>query len=188
MYRLLLVLLCLCSSPYTFARELQPQLSSMSFVIAGLDGASEVHYFRQLQGTLDNAGMALLTIPLAGLDTGVPERDQSVGNKLFDVAKFPNASFLALVDVATVFGLAPDAQAQLPVKGRLTLHGKTVEVAGQVMVTALADGGLKVASVQPVPVDTADFDLGRGMRVVMSLGDTTINTVVPVSFTLVFTP
>lgn len=187
MYRLLVGLLCLFST-CTFALELQPQRSSMSFVIAGPDGASEVHYFRQVQGTLDNVGMALLTISLTNIDTGVPERDESVRNKLFDVAKFPNASFLALVDMSTIFGLAPEAHAQLPVKGRLTLHGKTVEVAGQVDVTVLADGGLKVASAQPVLVDTADFDLARGMKAMMSLGDTIINPVVPISFTLVFAP
>lgn len=187
MQRALVVLLCLFSM-FATAGELQPQSSSMSFVIAGADGVSEVHHFRQLQGTLDNAGVALLSIPLAGLDTGNPERDQNVHRMLFDVAKFPSASFLALVDTSTVLGLAPDAQARMPVKGRLTLHGKTVDVVGEVVVTALADGNLRVASVQPVMVDTADFELARGMKKLMSEGGVTINTVVPVSFTLVFAP
>ncbi|MET0378483.1 MAG: YceI family protein [Spongiibacteraceae bacterium] len=187
MHQLLVGLLCLFGT-LTFAGELQPQSSSMSFVIDGPDGAGEVHYFRQLHGTLDKVGMALLTIPLAGIDTGAPERDKNVRSMLFDVAKFPNASFLALVDMSTIFGLAPGAQAQVPVKGRLTLHGKTVEVAGEVVVTALADGGLKVVSAQPVVVNTADFDLARGMKKLMSVGDTTINMAVPISFTLVFAP
>jgi polyisoprenoid-binding protein YceI len=183
----LMALLCVCSTA-CLAWELQPQTSSISFTVAGADGAIEGHRFGQLQGTFDGVGMLLLTIPLASVDTSVEERDQAIRNQLFEVAKFPNASFLALVDMDPVNALAAGAQVRMPVKGRLTLHGKTVEVAGEALVSRLADGSLTVVAAEPVLVDMEKFELGKGMKRLMRAGGYDFSTVVPVTFNLTFAP
>lgn len=182
MFRPLLALLCVFAAT-AFGWELKPQASSLSVVVAG-----ETFRFGPLQGTLGNVGMALLTIPLNTIDGGVAERDEKVRDLLFDVAKFPKAGFFATVDPSQVTGLKAGEAIHLPVTGRLTLHGKVGQVAGDTIVTMLADGSLKIASAAPVIVNTADFDLAKGMSRLMRAGDVVLEPTVPVSFSLVFAP
>lgn len=182
MCRSLLALLCVFATT-AFGWELKPQVSSLSVDVAG-----QTFRFGALQGTLDSAGVALLSIPLNSIDTGVPERDEKVRDLLFDVDKFPKANFLATVDLSQVTGLKVGEELRLPMKGRLTLHGKVGEAGGDTVVTMLADGNLKIASAAPVIVNTADFDMAKGMSRLMRAGDVTLEPAVPVSFTLVFAP
>lgn len=170
------------------AWELQPTESTLTCAVAITGAGEETYRFHQLSGSLDNAGVALLTIPLAGFDSGEGERDQRVRSVLFDSSKFPNANLLATVDMGKVSLLAVGEEARLRVNGSLTLRGKTAQVSADSIVTRLPGDRLKVVSVQPVPVDTADFELGKPMRKLMGFGDREFGTVIPISFTLVFTP
>jgi len=58
-------------------------------------------------------------LPLAELDTHVPKLDEIVkGDKLFDVAKHPQASFRST-------SVVPQGTGRLKITGDLTLHGVT---------------------------------------------------------------
>lgn len=175
-------------SSVSFAWELQPQMSSIGFVVPTADGAKEVHRFTQVQGTVDGGGMVLLTIPLASVDTGNPERDQNIRNLLFEAAKFPNANFLATVDLGALADMAAGEQRPLAVSGQLTMHGKTVRVKGGTQVTRLADGKLQIASVEPMIVDLAELDLTKALARLLRARGVTMEPSVPVQFTLVFAP
>jgi len=68
---------------------------------------------------------------------------------------------------------------------QLSLHGQTVPVTLVVSVTKLTDGSLLVASIKPVIIKAADFDLVKGIDKLRQLaGLPSISTTVPVTFVL----
>lgn len=187
MRRLAAAMLYLCSS-VCLAWELQPPMSSISFAVPRADGTSEMHRFTQVQGAVDGGGTVLLTIPLASIDTGIAERDQNIRNLLFEVAKFPNANFLAMVDLGTFTEIGVGEQKTIRVAGRLTLHGKTANIQGNTQVTRLADGKLEIKSAEPMIVDLAELDLGKSLNRLLRGRDVSMQPAVPIQFTLVFAP
>jgi polyisoprenoid-binding protein YceI len=187
MRHLLIAMLGWCGIASCLAWELQPQASSISFVVKTAE-AAETYRFNELRGTFDNGGMVLLTIPLASVSTGVEERDEKVRDLLFEAAKFPSASFLTMIGMDQIEGLAPNSQKTMAVSGRLTLRGKTAQVAGTMQVSRLANGNLSVVSAAPVLLDTEQFELNKGMKKVMRAGGVEFDKVVPINVHLVFTP
>jgi len=188
MYRFLAVALSLISTT-CFAWQLQPADSSLSFVSIKKDSVGEVMHFKKLTGSLDDSGTAVLSVPLAGVETGVPIRDERMRDLLFQVAQYPTATFQANIDMKTLTALKVGDQAHVPVKGQLTLHGKTAAVAADTLATKLADGRLSVVTTQPVIVNTGEFGLNEGVKKLMEIaGLPAISKAVPVTFALTFAP
>jgi polyisoprenoid-binding protein YceI len=186
MYRFLAVALSLISTT-CFAWQLQPADSSLSFVSIKKDSVGEVLHFKELAGTIGPDGTAQLSIPLASVETGVPIRDQRMRELLFQVAQYPSARFQGNIDMTTIEALKPGEQIHVPIKGRLTLHGKTAEIAANTVVTKLADGRLSVVTTEPSIVNAGEFGLNDGVKKLMELANLpAISKAVPVTFALSF--
>ncbi|MEJ2328053.1 MAG: YceI family protein [Chromatiaceae bacterium] len=188
MYRFLAVALSLISTS-CFAWQLQPTDSSLSFVSIKKDSVGEVMHFKKLTGSLDNSGTAVLSVPLASVETGIPVRDERMRDLLFQVAQYPKATFQGTIDMKTAAALKAGDQAHIPVKGQLSLHGKSAEISADTLATKLADGRLSVVTTEPVIVHTGDFGLNDGVKKLMEVaGLPAISRAVPVTFALTFTP
>ncbi|MFN2219564.1 MAG: YceI family protein [Anaerolineae bacterium] len=188
MYRFLAVTLSLISTT-CFAWQLQPADSSLSFVSIKKDSIGEVMHFKDMTGSLEAGGAALLSISLDSVDTGVPVRDQRMRDLLFQVDQYPTATFQGTIDMTAVASLKSGDQIHVPIKGKLTLHGKAAEIAADTLTTKLTDGRLSVVTTQPVIVNAGTFGLTDGLKKLMELANLpAISAAVPVSFALTFTP
>jgi len=188
MYRFFTVALSLISTT-CFAWQLQPADSCLSFVSIKKDSIGEVMHFKDLTGSLETGGTAQLSISLASVETGISVRDQRMRDLLFQVDQFPTATFEGAVDMTTVATLKSGEQIHVPIKGKLLLHGKTVEIAAETLATKLADGRLSVVTPQPVIVNAGAFGLTDGVKKLMELAHLpSISEAVPVTFALTFTP
>ena len=188
MTRLMLICLFLFSGA-AFAWQLQPDVSTLNFISVKKGSVGEVHRFTQLQGAIDPAGVATLTIVLAGVDTGIEVRDQRMRDMLFEVAQFPTASVRAGIDGKALAALKPGEQIVQSIKGELTLHGKAAPLNFDAIVTKLADGRISVISQHPAIVNAEAFDLVAGIAKLAEAANLpSISTAVPVTFVLLFMP
>lgn len=167
--------------------------SQLNFVTAkapkaGTTVIEEVQSFKQFQGGVDAAGKLVFTVELASAATGVPLRDQRIGQMLFK-GEAAKASFSASVDAAKLAALKPGQSAMLTVDGTLSLNGQSQPLQARLLVSALAGGTMQVSTAAPVVVDLQKFGLGDGvqaLREVMSLD--VLSASAPVSFALTLTP
>ena len=171
------------------AWQLQTDASTVNFVSVKKDAIGEVHRFTQISGSIDDSGNAVLTIPLASVDTGIEIRNQRMRGMLFETEKFPRATFHAAIDPGPVRALQSGEQMTTRVAGQLTLHGVTSPVEAEALVTKLNDGRLSVISRQPFILTADRFALVTGVQKLAQVaGLASISTAVPVTFALTFAP
>ena len=71
------------------------------------------------------------------------------------------------------------------ITGDLTLHALTQEVEAQVLIARTSATDLIVSTIQPIRIDSNDFELDNGIEILRGLaGLTTISETVPVYFSL----
>ena len=159
--------------------------SRVSFVSVKKGDIGEVHYFKQVSGSLDDAGKFELTIPLSSVQTGVTIRDERMQSMLFEVAQFPSLTLTSSVDIAAVKGLAVGDTMVTEIEGQVSLHGQSQSKHFPVLVAKLSDSKLVVTSLQPVIVNASEFNLVAGIEKLREVaGLTAISQAVPVSFVL----
>jgi polyisoprenoid-binding protein YceI len=99
------------------------------------------------------AGSAQLTIDTASYDLGDESYNQQVrGKAWFDSAQFPNATFVS-------GAIAPIGGNQFKVSGKLTIKGKSEDVALPVTVT---QQGATQTFDGTLPIKRSQFDIGTG--------------------------
>ena len=99
------------------------------------------------------AGSAQLTIDTASYDLGDESYNQQVrGKDWFDAAQFPNATFVSSA-------IAPAGGDQFKVSGKLTIKGKSEDVALPVTVT---QQGATQTFDGTLPIKRSQFDIGTG--------------------------
>lgn len=166
--------------------QVNSDASNVSFVSVKKGDVGEVHRFKALQGSLNDAGEFALTIPLASVDTGIEIRDERMKTMLFEVEQFPSLTLSAKIDKATVDALPVGQILQLELPAEISLHGKTDKVNVDATVARLADNRLLVTSRGMVMVNAGNFGLTGGVEKLREVaGLSAISKAVPVSFVLV---
>lgn len=100
------------------------------------------------------AARATMVVPLASVDTGLPDADSELAGKLwFDTANHPSARF----ESRAVKSLGGN---RYEVSGPLTIKGRTREVVAPVTFTAQGKGGVLAGT---FTLKRADFAIGEGM-------------------------
>jgi polyisoprenoid-binding protein YceI len=115
--------------------------------------------FKQFNAVIDydakrpEAAKAQVNIATASLDIGDPEYNREVGKKeWFDSARFPQASFVSSA-------IKPAANGALAVTGKLTIKGRTADVAFPLNVKT--EAGKQVFEGQ-IPIKRLAFGIGEG--------------------------
>lgn len=186
-----LVLLCslLMSAMVKADWQLDAAASSVHFVSIKNDVVAESHRFKQLRGSISDAGAASLSIALASVDTGIEIRDQRMREMLFQVVDFPRANISLQLDGQWLTELSVNTPQSLSAPLQLEVHDQSSQLQANLLVFLDAAGCLHVLSEQPLLVNASDFGFTDGinaLREVAGLGS--IANVVPVSVHLRYRP
>ncbi len=182
-------LLVMLSMNTAFATQwqLDSANSQLNFISTKKTHISEIHQFKTLDGTVDDLGNAIITINLASVDTNIAIRDERMTTFLFEIAQYPTAVLKATIDPETIDAIAEGASSELAIDATLELHGQTVPLTLDVVVTRLVGAKLSVVSMRPVLLNVADFGLVAGVEKLRELAKLpSISYTVPVSFYLNF--
>ncbi len=163
--------------------------SELRFVTTKNTNVAETQKFTRLDGGIAPGGAVSLAVDLASVETQVPLRNERMQTLLFEIARFPAATFETSVDLKKVGALATGESLDIDVAGKLGIHGKTRDVTAALRVVRLKNDRLMVSTRSPVLVSASDFDLAGGieqLRLLMALPN--IVGTVPVTFSTVFQP
>ena len=176
----------LVTLPACAAWTLDPARSELSFVTVKAGDIAEVHRFGTLEGGVSDGGEAVVRIALVSVDTHIPVRDERMRAMLFETERFPTATLTARLP-ANALDLPAGASVDLPLEGKLDLHGASQPLKFTVTAMRLSDGRVVVASRQPLIVTADQFALTAGVEKLREVAKLpAISKAVPVSFVLEF--
>lgn len=165
--------------------QVNSQDSRVSFVSVKKGDIAEVHYFKEVNGSLDGSGDFVLTIPLISVNTGVEIRDERMQSMLFEVAQFPQMTLSSRIDPAGLESIKAGEVSAMSIEAKINLHGKTQIKVFNVLVAKLSETKIVVSSLQPVVVNGSEFELTAGIEKLREIaGLSAISQAVPVSFVL----
>ncbi len=168
---------------------LDPGTSHVKLVSIKNSGFAETHYFTELSGDIDTAGVAELLINLDSIESGIPIRNERMREHLFETDRFAQASASMVVNREWLLGLAAGSETQTTVAVDLDLHGAQQGFKAELSVVKLADQGLLVSTSAPVLVRAADYALVPGIEKLAELaGLSVIASAVPITVHLNFKP
>ena len=187
MQLLVLSLSLVASSQALAVWNLDNENSSISFVSTKAIDIAEVHHFNELSGRISDKGKAVVTIELASVDTGIPIRDERMGEMLFETEKYPLATIRSKIDMSVVDAMAPGSTQRLATELTLELHGTKVVIITDVIIAMLNEKLMMVTSADPVVVTAASANLGGGIEELRKVANLpSIGNAVPVTFVLMF--
>lgn len=187
-YRRQLLLLCtLCFSFPALSLEFNRSESSLHFISIKKNAIAEVNHFKQYSVSLNADGTFKLFIDLKSVDTAIEVRNYRLRNFLFEVARFPNATVIGHLPPSLYINLTPGQYVRRTLNANLSLHGMIKKISANIEIIALADGTLRVSTLQPILLNAKTFGLGNGIKKLAELAKLdAINTVVPVTFSFSF--
>lgn len=169
--------------------ELDNDSSSLNFISVKNDAVAESHSFDTLLGYIGEDGAVQLSVDLDSVNTLIDIRNERMREVLFETADFPSASVNGTLDPAILEALEPGSVVTTDIELTLSLHGQEAAVTAPVVVMNEPGNGLRVISSRPVFVSAADFNLVKGIAALQEIASLdSIDTVVPVTFHLVFNP
>ncbi|PWF45032.1 YceI family protein [Massilia glaciei] len=153
-----LTLLALALAAHAAPLKTDPAKSSVSAVFKQM-GVSVESKFKKFDAQIDydaarpDASKAVVEIDTASLDLGDPDMNREVAKKeWFNAAQFPKARFVSSA-------IKPAGAGQLAVSGKLTIKGRTMEVAFPL--TLRSEGGRQVFE-GALPIKRLGFNIGDG--------------------------
>lgn len=167
--------------------DLDPQHSHLAFVSIKAKDVAEIHNFREMTGTIDDAGDVNVAMMLDSVETLIPIRNERMRELLFKTTDYKDAVLTAHIDPTLINGLKTGDIAQIQAEGKLSLHGETQPMILQVQAAKVADDRVMVASVKPLVIDAEKFGMSEGVEKLREIaGLDSISNAVPVSFVMTF--
>jgi polyisoprenoid-binding protein YceI len=162
------------------------EASQFNFISTKATHIAESHTFTKLQGSVNGAGQANLTIDLASVETMIPIRNERMGTMFFEIASYPTAEFAAQVDIQEVNQLDVGGVTDMALSGVLDLRATTLPLTASVRVVKLANNRVQIQTLKPIIID-ANLSASEGIeRLRVIAGLPSISHSVPVTFSLVF--
>lgn len=160
--------------------------STLSFVTVKAEHVAEVHTFDVLSGSIDDAGEVKVAIELASVNTMIQIRNERMQAMLFETNLFPDANITGKVDLEAITAMNPGASEVMQIEIELSLHGASIALTAELMVTRL-ESGVMASTLKPIIVTADSVGLVAGIEALREVaGLPSISRSVPVSFTLVF--
>jgi polyisoprenoid-binding protein YceI len=188
MKRFLITMLLLSVAGSAFAEwTLDNDDSRLNFISIKAGNIAELHQFRSFSGSLDDKGNLLVDIDLTSVDTSIEVRDGRMREFLFETDTYPSAKLTAAIDMKAVDDIDEGDSSVMTVDANLAIHGASLPLSIEVLVSRLEDDEMVVSSFKPVLVNAADIDLAAGVDKLRELaGLPSISLAVPVTFNLIF--
>lgn len=178
------------SAPADFFSQgwrLNPRLSHVYMQSVKKNLIFETHKFTVVEGRIDEDGKVSIMIELASLETGIDVRNVRMRFLFFETFKFPTAKVTATLDKAALQDLLIKNRVAITLRFTLNLHGVEKEIEAPVVVTRIIDNAVSVATVKPIIIRAADFELTAGIaRLAEAAGGFLIAPAASISFDLIF--
>ncbi|MGL6313349.1 YceI family protein [Vibrio sp. WXL103] len=164
--------------------QIDSTVSTVSFATIKKQYILEPAVITGLSGSLDESGNLLVAIPISNIDTGVPIRNERLGELFFNVADFPQVMVQATVPAELLSGDSLVTQATVPAS--VTMYGKDQDIDFSLNIVRFGDV-MSVSSTKPVIIDGASFGIPTESLAALSntVGDIAISTSVAASVSLV---
>ena len=160
--------------------------SSLNFVSVKNDVVAETHSFKDLTGTLTEAGEFAVAIPAMSIDTIIPIRNERILEHVLAAKQYATINAKGKVDSKVLTGLKTGDSVVVDQALDLTLLTKTQSLMAKVKVTKVSDSQLVVTTVAPIMLDVNKFELNAGVEKLRELaGLKSISPMVPTTFSLV---
>lgn len=167
--------------------QLQDESSQLNFISTKNTSIAEVHSFTSLSGSIDNNGKAILTINLPSVETNIGIRNERMNKHVFETSTYPVANFSTQIDNARLAKLSVGESTVVTLTGTLDLHGVQQPINTDVTVVKLTNNQITVATLKPIIVSAAAFNLDEGVATLQSIAKLAhISLAVPVTFNLTF--
>jgi polyisoprenoid-binding protein YceI len=160
--------------------------SSLNFVSVKNDVVAETHSFKDLTGSLTEAGDFAVAIPAMSIDTMIPIRNERILEQVLTAKQYASINAKGKVDSKVLAGLKTGDSVVVDQALDLTLLTKTQSLTAKVKVTKVSDSQLVVTTVAPIMLDVNKFELNAGVEKLRELaGLKSISPMVPTTFSLV---
>ena len=161
--------------------------SHLNFISIKAGNIAELHQFHKFSGSVDDKGNVLVDIDLTSVDTSIETRDGRMREFLFETDTYPTAQFTAAIDMEVLEDIDEGDSGIMKVAGQLAIHGATLPLEVELLVSRLESDELVVSTAKPVIVNAGDVGLAAGVEKLRELaGLPSISLAVPVTFNLVF--
>ncbi|KEQ16459.1 YceI family protein [Endozoicomonas numazuensis] len=161
--------------------------SELYFTFIKAAQVGTVGQFESIDGSISNAGKALLTVELGSLNTGIGKRDGRLREIFFQTSQYPTADIEVSLSKNLHERLEVGETEKVRVTAKVTLHGKTRRLRESLNVTLLNNRTVEVATAKPLLLDVSKFGLMPGIQALIDLaGVKSISQSVPVTFKLRF--
>ena len=161
--------------------------SYVNFVTTKNYHVIEAQKFDTISGSMNDAGVATLTVDLASVNTANTLRDQRIRDLFFETATYPTATVTTTLDTKLLSSMAVGASSAVTIAANLNLHGVVVPVSTKVMVQKLSATKVMVHSLAPVVVKASNHTMDAGVEALRAIvGIVSVSSAAPVDFVLVF--
>lgn len=175
------------NSALACAWSLESQSARLSFVSVKNDHIAEVHRFTDVSGAWAGSNV-MIFIPVSGLDTLIPIRNERMAEHLFNAAEFPNIEVNATVPPSQVASLKVGDSTTLELLLNVEIAGQRGQVPATIQIIKVSEQRLLANTVQPIMIDSKRFGLTAGIDKLREIaGLSRIDLVVPVTFSVAFT-
>ena len=166
---------------------LNNKASTLNFITTMNASKTEVQTFKKLQGKIAGTKVTL-SVDLSSVDTGIEIRDERLRELFFNIAKFPTATVTLDIKKSDIYPMKPGQIKTLALDAEITIQGIEQTMPVQLQVVELEKNQRLVFSSQPVIVDLKNFNLLKGVNALREIANLkSINTAVPITFSLLFT-
>lgn len=163
------------------------EASMLSFVSTKLGDIDEEHEVPGLSGAISADGAFRIEIALDTHESFIDIRNERMAEHLFRTAQYPVATATGQLEMRQFMNLANGTSHTVSLPFQLDMVGQSIALRAEVEVTRVSEGLVRVSTVEPITVEAADLGLVDGINTLRELaGLDSINTDVPVSFTLEF--
>lgn len=167
--------------------SLVPDESGMTYVTIKNGNLGEINTFREISGSVSEAGKAEFIINLESVDTNNEIRDPRLKEFLFETVKYPTAKITANLDMTQFDDLPIGGTKTVLLDMTLNLHGVSENLDFYVLVTRLGANKVKVDNKAPLLLDAEDFGFGEGLAKLQELaGLDSISPVASATIALTF--
>jgi polyisoprenoid-binding protein YceI len=142
--------------------------------------------FPGITGSISNSGQAEININLSSIDTNIPIRDQRLKALFFKVAKFPQATIKATIDMKKIKSIRYYKRMEIP--AILEFYGVSKEIKLEVLIAKVYKKKLLITSMKPIIINAKDYGVPAKNLVALSktVGGLSLSEEVAVNFVLSF--
>jgi OOP family OmpA-OmpF porin len=177
---------CAMASPFKDGWELQSNASSLVFDARVIGSEAAVSFFADADGEIAPDGTTEIAVSLESIDSGDALRDARVRFLLLESFRMPQARVTARIEPGRLAGLGTGARAQITQTLTLELNGVSREIETTMDIVVISETVVSVASVDPIRVELADFDLMTGLEKLVARAGVDIRPQAEVSFEFLF--